>query len=70
MKTKDLGEQAYLLNRVSDGQKSMILQQCRLLLAQVLCNILPFLLSQYNTIEAVVHYMIVVESTRILGEGV
>ena len=70
MKTKSLGEQAYLLNRVSDGQKSMILQQCRLLLAQVLCNILPFLLSQYNTIEAVVHDMIVVEGTRILREGV
>lgn len=48
----------------------MILQQCRLLVAQTRRDSLAFLLREYDTVESIVDDVIVVESASVLCESV
>lgn len=48
----------------------MVLQQCSLLVAQALCNVLAFLLRQNNAVEAIVYHMVIVESASVLSQRI
>lgn len=48
----------------------MILEQRRLLITKALCDILALLLRQHYTVEAIIHDMVVMESTCILSQTV
>lgn len=60
----------HLFNGLSNSQKPVVLQQGSLLISQALRNVLALLLGQHNTIEAIIDHMVIVESTRILREGI
>lgn len=48
----------------------MVLQKGGFLVAKTRSNVLPFFLRQDNTIEAFIDHMVVMESTRVLCQGV
>lgn len=52
---------AYLFNRMANGQETMILEQSSFLVTETRCNGLTLLLSQHNTVEAIIDDVIVVE---------
>lgn len=59
-----------LLNRLSDGEQPVVLQECRLVLPHTTGNPVAFLGGEDDPVEGFVQDVVVVEGTGILGDDV
>ena len=57
-------------DRLGHGQKPMILQQRRLLVAKTGSNVLPFFFREDHAIELAIHDVVVVKGTRVLRDAI